>query len=40
MADMIEETAVVLVAVIDLAVAASLVAIMVPVWSRARKRHR
>jgi hypothetical protein len=33
MADMIKETAVVLVAAIDLAVAASLVAIVVPVWS-------
>jgi hypothetical protein len=39
MAYMIKETAVVLVAAIDLAVAASLVAIVVPVWSHARRRH-
>ena len=37
----IKETAVVLVAAIDLAVAASLVAaIVVPVWSHARRGHR
>ena len=35
---MIKETAVVLVAVVDLAVAATLVAIVLLVWSDARKR--
>ena len=40
MADMIKETAVVLVAAIDLAIAASLVAIVIPVWSHVRRRHR
>ena len=40
MADMIKETAVVLVAAIDLSVAAGLVAIVVPVWFHARRRHR
>ena len=40
MADMIKETAVVLVAAIDLAVATGLIAIVVPVWSHARRRHR
>jgi hypothetical protein len=41
MGDMIKETAIVLVATVDLAVAASLVAaIVVPVWSHARRGHR
>jgi heme exporter protein D len=38
MADMIKETAVVLVATIDLAVAATLVAIVLLVWSNVRRR--
>jgi hypothetical protein len=40
MADMIKDTAVVVVASIDLAVAASLVAIVITVWSHVRKQHR
>jgi len=40
MADMIKETAVVLVAAIDLAIAASLVAIVIPVWSHVSRRLR
>jgi hypothetical protein len=38
MADMIKETAVVLVAAVDLAVGATLVAIVLLVWSDDRKR--
>jgi hypothetical protein len=40
MADMIKETAVVFAATIDLVVDASLVAIVIPVWSPVRRRHR
>jgi hypothetical protein len=40
MADMIKGTAVVVVATIDLAVAASLVAIVIPIWSHVRKQRR